>query len=113
MLNVTDAERLREVKIPLEQAQSVGIFKDMIETLGPADDDAEPVVADPGVILMRRLFLTSLPRFLTRLLLGYFTVLSLQLTQVVSHSKGAKLTDRERGKIVGNVTQIRDSLFGG
>ena len=34
MLTITDAERLRTVAIPVELADSVGIFKDMIESVG-------------------------------------------------------------------------------
>jgi hypothetical protein len=34
MLTITDAERLRTVAIPVELAQSVGIFKDMMESVG-------------------------------------------------------------------------------
>lgn len=44
VLKVTDAERTRVVHIQPELAKSVGVFKDMIETV-PSGGDSEPVRA--------------------------------------------------------------------
>ena len=42
MLKITDAERTREVCIPKELAQSVGIFQDMLDVT--VDEGSEPVL---------------------------------------------------------------------
>ena len=59
MLKVTDAEHLQISCIPLELAKSVGIFKDMIESLPPDNAEAEPVSAKLHMLLTERLFLTN------------------------------------------------------
>jgi hypothetical protein len=41
-MNITDAERTKEVHIPCELLESVGVFKDMTECC-PAMKDDEPV----------------------------------------------------------------------
>jgi hypothetical protein len=41
MMKITDAARTKEVHIPLELAQSVGVFKDMVESI--TDGGPEPV----------------------------------------------------------------------
>ena len=41
MLKLTDSQRTKVVHIPIELAQSVGVFKDMIES--PAVEGLEPV----------------------------------------------------------------------
>jgi len=83
MFKVTDAERLREVEIPLEKAQMVGIFMDMIGSLAPESADAEPVCPDPhATLVMRRLFSTNLRNCLICLLHGFSGSLSLLSHQV-------------------------------
>jgi hypothetical protein len=41
MLKLTDSQQTKVVHIPIELAQSVGVFKDMIES--PAVEGLEPV----------------------------------------------------------------------
>jgi hypothetical protein len=43
MLTITDAEHLRTVAMPAELAQSVGVFKDMIDSVGQGGQ-SEPVL---------------------------------------------------------------------
>jgi hypothetical protein len=47
MLTITDAERLRTVAIPVELAHSVGIFKDMMESVG-VGGQSDPVRPTDG-----------------------------------------------------------------
>jgi hypothetical protein len=42
MLRITDAQRTKVITVPLELAQHIGIFKDMLEMV-PSGGESEPV----------------------------------------------------------------------
>jgi hypothetical protein len=74
VLKVTDAEQTRVVLIQPELAKSVGVFKDMIETV-PSGSDSEPVRTTlTHQPLKHRLYWMNRRKFSISLLLGYFTV---------------------------------------
>ena len=97
MLTITDAEHLQTVAISIELAQSVGVFKDMIDSVGQGGQ-SEPVPPRPLAALTIRLFWMNLPRFSTYLSPGYFIAqssVSQQVTLLI-----AKLTTDNLAKLL-------------